>query len=55
MAVSGEDTIRPNIARLFETTCLKVGAIQGKGILVMDGFAGYLAENDIIAFKSCDN
>ncbi len=52
MTVGGEDTIRPYIARLFQTPRLKVAVIKGKGVLVPDGLACYLAENDIITFES---
>jgi len=51
MAIGGEDTIRPYIARLLETPRLKVG----NGILVPDGLAGYLTEYYIITLKSCDD
>jgi hypothetical protein len=55
MAVSGEDAIRSYIARLLETARLKVVFIEGQGINVADGLAGYLAEDDIIALERCND
>jgi hypothetical protein len=55
MAIGGEDTIRPYIARLLETPRLKVAVIKSDRILVPNGLAGYLTKYYIITVKSCDN
>lgn len=55
MAVSSKEAIRSYITRLLETTGLKIAVVNGKRVHVLDDLAGYLAKNDIITLKVCDD
>ena len=55
MAVSSKEAIRSYITRLLETAGLKIAVVNGKRVYILDDLAGYLAKNDIITLKGCDN
>ena len=55
MTVSRENAVWPYIAWLFQAPALKVVLFKRNGIPVPDGLARYLAKNDVIAFKGCND
>jgi hypothetical protein len=55
MAVSSKETVRSYITRLLETTGLKIAVVNWKRVYVLDDLAGYLAKNDIITLKVCND
>jgi hypothetical protein len=48
MAIRGENPIRPNIARLPQSACVKIRIFQWNGVLIPHPLAGDLAQNDIV-------